>query len=338
MCMIAGIIGQGEAAPILVEMQRRQEFIFGGFSTGIVTSLHNRIYRQRALGSIDAFERSADLSSLPGTIGIAHSRTDDGGGIEWAQPRLDSHEQIASVGNGIGGALGNAAATAAVANRLAADGFEFRTRSDSAKLNAVELADGTFVHGGEVALAATAAHFATTNSFESAIRAVNLRSESVGMYLTAPDAHALYLVNHNQSVVAAQTSLGMQVATSRLGFVGDTVWTLDIPANSFATVTETEVIVKPLWEDESRYDFTVPASVQEAFVSYVRSHPGASWGAVTGDAIKPLFRNDKATIDFIVSHRTLEHLLGTGRLHYEITLKNGRDGQLARQMSLFAST
>ena len=333
--MLAGAISEGEVAPILIAMQKQQEFVFGGFSSGIVTAFRNTLHRKRVVGGMSELENIADLNELPGTIGIAHSRTDDGGGIEWAQPRIDTVQRLASIGNGFGGVLVDSSATTLAANQLLKTGVQFRTRTTTPKLNAVELSDGTFVHCGEVFLEAVAAHHADVGSFEGAVRAVNLRTESAGIYLADREDDVLYIVNHNQSLVAAKTTVGMQVATSRLAVVGSTFWELEIGPNSFATVSKEEVVVRPLWNNEGRYDFAVPASVEDVFLSYLKVHPGSSWAEVTNNSVYPVFPKGKATLAAVVSHRILERLLKEGVIKYEVMEKTGREGQLARQMSLF---
>ena len=46
MCNIAGYVGDRQAAPILVEMLRRQEIYDSGFSTGIVTIHQGKLDRK----------------------------------------------------------------------------------------------------------------------------------------------------------------------------------------------------------------------------------------------------------------------------------------------------
>jgi len=44
MCTIAGYAGPKRAAPILIEMLRKEQFIDGGLSTGIATILYDALW------------------------------------------------------------------------------------------------------------------------------------------------------------------------------------------------------------------------------------------------------------------------------------------------------
>ncbi len=44
MCNIAGYVGERQAAPVLIEMLKKQEGFAGGFYSGIATIHEGRIY------------------------------------------------------------------------------------------------------------------------------------------------------------------------------------------------------------------------------------------------------------------------------------------------------
>lgn len=74
MCNIAGYAGNRNAAPILLEMLRKQQDFDGGLSTGVATIHEGKLYYRKLVGSVDELIKNTDVLSLPGTIGIAHSR------------------------------------------------------------------------------------------------------------------------------------------------------------------------------------------------------------------------------------------------------------------------
>ena len=74
MCNIAGYIGSQQAAPILLEMLRRQQPYDGDMSTGIATVHEGKLYYRKMVGDVDNLIRNSDVLDLPGTIGIAHTR------------------------------------------------------------------------------------------------------------------------------------------------------------------------------------------------------------------------------------------------------------------------
>ena len=67
MCMIAGYAGNRRAAPILIEMMRRQQYIDGGRSTGIATIHEGKLYTAKINGNLDRFLRETDGVYGPGT-------------------------------------------------------------------------------------------------------------------------------------------------------------------------------------------------------------------------------------------------------------------------------
>ena len=74
MCNIAGYAGKRAAAPILLEMLRRQQDFDGGVCTGITTIYDGRLYYRKIVGDVDALIKHTDALYLPGNVGIAHTR------------------------------------------------------------------------------------------------------------------------------------------------------------------------------------------------------------------------------------------------------------------------
>ena len=327
MCMIAGYIGHRNAVDVLTEMIRRQEFIFGGFYTGMATIEHGRLRRERIVGPLRELEASGRLRRLSGMIGIAHSRTNDGGGIAWSQPRFDDRDSIASVGMGVGGILGSADLSRQVAAALSDEGAVFQTRSVGGKLNGVELPDGDIVHSGEVALFALARGYRRQGSLRRALTSLNLRSESVNVYLIESEPARLYVVNQNQRLVISRNGNEVFLSSSMLGFPSATNWTCEVPPNTLATVSGKEITFEPLWEDEARFDFSIPAEAGRTFLDYVRSTPGTSWHEAVCNSLGPILPSGRATMSHILGHWVLEALLKENKIRMEIANVVGRDGQ-----------
>ena len=99
MCMIAGYAGNRRAAPILIEMMRRQQYIDGGRSTGIATLHEGKLYTAKINGNLDRFLAETDGADLPGNVGIMHSRTGDDMASH-AHPFTSQDEKLAVVTNG----------------------------------------------------------------------------------------------------------------------------------------------------------------------------------------------------------------------------------------------
>ncbi len=99
MCTIAGYTGEKRAAPILIDMLRKEQYIDGGRSTGIATIYNGKLYTAKVLGDVDSLLANTDAINFPGTIGIAHSRP-RGDYRSHAHPFTDKNENLAIVLNG----------------------------------------------------------------------------------------------------------------------------------------------------------------------------------------------------------------------------------------------
>ena len=99
MCNIAGYVGERNAAPILLEMIKAQETFDGGRSTGIATIHDGKIYMRKVVGNADKLISDTDALSLPGKIGIIHSRP-GGDHVEFAHPFMADGERLCMVMNG----------------------------------------------------------------------------------------------------------------------------------------------------------------------------------------------------------------------------------------------
>ncbi len=99
MCNLAAYTGKKAAAPILIEMLRREEYIDGGLSTGIATIHEGKLYYAKVVGDVNKLLEETDALNFPGTCGIAHSRPANGG-VSQAHPFVDKDENLALILNG----------------------------------------------------------------------------------------------------------------------------------------------------------------------------------------------------------------------------------------------
>lgn len=100
MCNIAGYAGNKKAAPILLEMLRRQAPYDGDMSTGVATIHEGKLYYRKIVGDVDTLIRETDVLDLPGTIGIAHTRPGGNPAEVPMHPNFNTSETMALVTNG----------------------------------------------------------------------------------------------------------------------------------------------------------------------------------------------------------------------------------------------
>ena len=336
MCMIAGYIGPNGASEILLEMTRKQEGIFGGFSTGIVTVDAGNLRRARVVGSAQTFDEEICKADIPGNIGIAHSRTNDGGGIEWAHPRLDSDSCLASVGVGIGGCFPSRELLLRLADQLVRDDQQFSTRTIDGRKNGILLPDGSTVHGGEIFLHALARRYQVCASLISAVRDLNVRSETIGMYVSSAEPDRIYIVNHNQRLLISKKGQETFLATSRRALPKDFDWEFQISMNTFAVVSASSVHLEQLWQDEPKFYFDTLPGTKERVQSFIEKEQSVTYWDIVSKALDPMFPTDSATRISILGHELIEQLLAEGAIHAETKQVTGLDGQRVPQLVFHA--
>ena len=152
MCNISGYIGDRRAAPVLLEMMRRQEGYCGGYYTGITTLHEGKLYTRKVLGDVARLLAETDAIDLPGNVGVIHSRSNSGGDVRWGHPFVTADEKFSVSLNGATGKYETAAQIEAAARTLYAQGVRFDTEcapTDRIK-NYPALENGNRVHTSEV--------------------------------------------------------------------------------------------------------------------------------------------------------------------------------------------
>src|SRR3989338_3383462 len=102
MCGIVGYVGKKEALPILIQGLRDLEY--RGYDSAGVAVLHgNTINREREVGKVDFLVKKINTKTLPGSMGIAHTRWATHGGVTEANahPHVVGKGKLALVHNGI---------------------------------------------------------------------------------------------------------------------------------------------------------------------------------------------------------------------------------------------
>lgn len=219
MCVIAGYAGDRDAAPILVEMLRRQQFFDGSLSTGIATIHEGKLYWKKVLGDVDTFLKQVDLNELPGTIGIAHSRPGNNY-VEYAHPYVSNNGKLAVVSNGTTARDYRNAKRNQVAQQLAADGYTFPIEVITDNPNTPALGNGKGVAMGDVIVNRVDFHIQKGLEFEAALAAAasELFGERVSVALNADAPDRICVARQTRPMEALIAKGECYIATSRFGF------------------------------------------------------------------------------------------------------------------------
>ena len=187
MCNIAGYIGERRAAPILIEMLRRQEMYDGGGGAGIATVHNGKTYVRKCRGSVDELVKNTDALDLPGTVGIIHTRP-GGNPTAFIHPHMSEDGMLAMVQNGDVYFDKYSEGRTAAAIKAEKRGYKYVARGfgNSAYPH---LSDGSFTPIAEAAAHLTAMYKADGLSYSEALaRASDDEfSQLVSVMLTAND-------------------------------------------------------------------------------------------------------------------------------------------------------
>jgi glucosamine--fructose-6-phosphate aminotransferase (isomerizing) len=129
MCGIIGYIGKREVVPVLLEGLKRMEY--RGYDSAGLAVIHDGVITiKKEVGKISRLEKLLENDSLPGHLGIGHTRWATHGvpSVVNAHPHIDSQGHIALIHNGI---IEN---YALLRQRLEARGHVFRTETDTETL------------------------------------------------------------------------------------------------------------------------------------------------------------------------------------------------------------
>ena len=124
MCGIVGVLGDHEAAPLLVEALKRLEYR-GYDSAGIATINEGRMDRRRAVGKLVNLSDLLVHDPLPGKAGIGHTRWATHGAPTTGNAHPHQAGPVAVVHNGI---IEN---FRELREEMAGEGIEFQTETDT---------------------------------------------------------------------------------------------------------------------------------------------------------------------------------------------------------------
>ncbi|MHA2132491.1 MAG: glutamine--fructose-6-phosphate transaminase (isomerizing) [Candidatus Thorarchaeota archaeon] len=103
MCGIIGVVQhRGEVAPFLHQALKRLEYR-GYDSVGVTTISNKSLHMKKDKGKVDEVHRALNLDTLPGSIGIGHTRWATHGipSLYNSHPHFDCKSEIAVVHNGV---------------------------------------------------------------------------------------------------------------------------------------------------------------------------------------------------------------------------------------------
>jgi hypothetical protein len=316
MCNIAGYVGTERAAPILLDLIERQEGLAGGFYTGIATIHDGTLHWRKVVGDLARLRDETDADDLPGTIGLAHSRSNSGGDWRWSHPFVACDDSVAYIANGSRGYFEDKVDNSGAARQLEADGHTYTAVADEQIGKYPSLEGGRSVHMSDVMAHAIEARLHDGLAPEDAIRSafVDLPAEIVGLFMTPAHAARIFATRYTMPMCVTFDERGGRIASSPTGFGGRPDWWTWVPPFSGAVVSASELGLRrfdcpegPLPDDISRAD------AREAVLEALDTDEAQGMGALL-DAVKPLSARDELVVRYDPVYEVLFELMLEGRV------------------------
>lgn len=243
MCNIAGYVGSRRAAPIIMEMLRREEGFAGGYYSGLATMCEGKIFSEKLTGDVTRLVGTTRALECPGNIGIAHSRSKSGGGDEWAHPFLGfcgDEARIAYVANGSLGCFAERLGEFSdLTLRLADAGYSFPSRTFGVETKRYPtLADGSAVHMSDTMCQLILRNLDGGMDSAAAMEAAfcEMPSEIVGLLLNLTEPDSIAFSRINMPMFLAFAEHGAYLASTPLAFPEDAGEPILLPAGSSGRV------------------------------------------------------------------------------------------------------
>lgn len=238
MCILAGYVGHQQAAPVLMDMLRREQGLGGGYMTGIATVANGRLYCEKVVGDLDVLLRETPALTMRGHVGIIHSRGEGTGGRQWAHPFVNDGPDLAYVANGNTALLGRSPDYGSVAKSCFEAGHRFLSLDETPARGPAEWRDDLHINASEVMCHCVSAHYDESGDLAQALAAAvaDLPSEIAALAVQAQHSGSLAAIRTNMPLFLGQDDSGTYAATTALAFPEAVTWTAPVPPNCAATV------------------------------------------------------------------------------------------------------
>ncbi|MBT4821462.1 MAG: hypothetical protein HON70_37485 [Lentisphaerae bacterium] len=284
MCNLAGYVGDERAAPILIAMMDRQEGFAGGYYTGIATVDAGQLHVRKVIGDLSTLLAQTDADALPGTVGIIHSRSKSGGGIEYGHPFVDARNELAYVANGHIGFYEDQGDPQRLVTQLEKEGVVFRSLVNGPVGSYPCLSDGRTVHLSEVTamLIGRAAEKLGEPSAAMQQAYPEYPGEIVGLAVHSQHADSVFAARFNQPLMTGQSKAGMLVATTALAFPDEGIdWLGVIPPCTAARIAPEAVHMQPFRKHRGTVAQSIPwAAGMEAVLEALEREKACGIGAL----------------------------------------------------------
>ena len=330
MCNIAGYVGERPAAPILLEMIAAQEGFAGGYYTGIATMHEGKIYYAKLTGDTERLINNTEAASLPGNIGIIHSRSKAGGGDEWAHPFVGLRGGEITTAYVANGSRGCFAVQSEQFDKLTQDlddgGYKMLSRAKCDSTRYPKLADGMAVHMSDVMCqlilrrmnSGSVEHKAMAEAF------CEMPNEIVGLLLSLDSPDAIVWSRINMPMFVAFAEHGAYLSSTPIAMPADASEATLLSACSSGCVCR-DGFTATKFEKAPAKVASIDAATVTAAYDKVCSElgGGATKFSALSKSIKPLFEAADCVPAAALTYTVLYSLKKQGKLQIDTVRVDG---------------
>lgn len=338
MCTIAGYIGEKNAAPILIEMMRTIEGFDSGFFTGIATIHEGKLYYQKVIGDLDQLLKKTNATSLPGKIGIIHSRTNGNGegSVEQGHPfvaKKDGELFLAHVSNGGAGFFADRrAGFGKIADELTKENYELRSKERFKNPN-ITTSDGDAVHISDIITQYTMKLM--DEGVEPVLAAeramVTIPSDDVDLNISLAHPESIVFSKMSQPMTIGFCPHGVYMSTTALAFPEDAGVPIVLPSFVAGEVRQGGYSLKPFDTLPCTYEPFDASAVIKAYpmIAEMIEKAPMSIGEIRPILRTKLFPNTQSAPTSLVIYEVLRVMKKQGILKWENRRVPGRCGLTA---------
>ena len=325
MCNIAGYVGNKRAAPILIEMLKREEGFDAGYYTGIATLHEGRIHYRKITGDLAHLLECTDAKDLPGNIGIIHGRTKSGGPDAWSHPfvsdgKFSTAPTVAYVANGNSGIFKDRDPEYnRLAENLISEGYRLDSEIECEDGIYNRLSSGKMVHMSDVMCALVARNIDLGIDVADAMgRAYcEMPGEIVGLLLSTATPNAIAYARINRPMTLSFANHGAYLASTLIAHPDDKVGApIKLPELSCGYVTANGFTQERLKSPPTRVACLGLSELSAAYgkVCEELKEPKHLYEVIR--AIRPFFNNNEneANEAAATAYTIIEAINATGRL------------------------
>jgi len=343
MCNIAGYIGTKQAAPVLIDMMLREEGFDAGYYTGISTIHEGRLYHAKLRGDTKRLCDLTDAVSLPGNIGIIHSRTKSGGGDMWSHPFIAEKQgepYLAYVANGSTGIFAPYADRfITVGRQLLDEGYKMYSKEPMPNNRYITFDDGTSVHSSDataqLVLKNLVGGMPLHEAMESAL--CTILSEDVALAISLGDPDCIGFTKINQPMNVSFVSHGVYMATTAMAFPDDAKEVKPLPMLSSGYVYRDRIVTYPYKTPPCEivdFDETTGHDIYDTVVNALKTEKYTV--GTLRNVLKPFLPEDKSVPLTHTIYEILRSLKNRGLLNMEnVTVDGVAEGITAPKFMLW---